>query len=259
MTCGTRRSMSSGSPVRAVLRARAPRNARRRDRRARQYRRRSRTKAATQTSGRPRRTAHHRCQHPAIGGDSLLQGSVTAAPQHLTWTAPINPSVRQPEQSWSSTRGTATCLPWRATRRTSPATSSPISQDRFQQLNADPAAGSALTNRAVTGLYPPGYTFKIFTAVAALRAGLVAPGQLYRGRKLLQASEVQRPPEMHVEKHRRQRSSGPLLSPRRHQGLERLVLLQPRLPVLSARRVFDELAGFPVNDVETVSGSGRER
>ena len=55
-----------------------------------------------------------------------------------------------------------------------------IAQERFQQLYADPAAGSPLTNRAVTGLYPPGSTFEIFTAVAALRAGLVGPGQLYR-------------------------------------------------------------------------------
>ena len=55
-----------------------------------------------------------------------------------------------------------------------------ISRERFQQLYADPAAGSPLTNRAVTGLYPPGSTFKIFTAVAALRAGLVTPAQPYR-------------------------------------------------------------------------------
>ena len=64
----------------------------------------------------------------------------------------------------------------------------------------------------------------------ARRAGAALPG-----RRLLQASKSQRPPEMHVAKRRRHevRAQCP---PRRHQGLERLVLLQPRLPVLSASK-----------------------
>lgn len=42
----------------------------------------------------------------------------------------------------------------------------------FAALNSDPA--SPLINRAIDGLYPPGSTFKIFTAASALDAGTVA-------------------------------------------------------------------------------------
>lgn len=88
--------------------------------------------------------------------------------------------MRQLEQSWSSPEdGDVLAMASYPTYEPSGFVPS-IAQERFQQLYADPAAGSPLTNRAVTGLYPPGSTFEIFTAVAALRAGLVGPGQLYR-------------------------------------------------------------------------------
>lgn len=48
-----------------------------------------------------------------------------------------------------------------------------ISPERWRQLNTDPA--KPLLHRAVTGLYPPGSTFKIFTAALGLELGVVDP------------------------------------------------------------------------------------
>ena len=49
-----------------------------------------------------------------------------------------------------------------------------VSQQRFDELT-DAAAGAALTNKAIDGQYFPGSTFKVVTAVAGLRAGVVTP------------------------------------------------------------------------------------
>jgi penicillin-binding protein 2 len=43
---------------------------------------------------------------------------------------------------------------------------------------ADPAANHPTLNRAVSGVYPPGSTFKPVTALAALQAGLLQPDEL---------------------------------------------------------------------------------
>jgi len=50
-----------------------------------------------------------------------------------------------------------------------------ISQDEFEELT-DPEAGNALLNRAISGEYAPGSTFKVVTALAGLRAELLDPG-----------------------------------------------------------------------------------
>ncbi len=47
----------------------------------------------------------------------------------------------------------------------------------FARLHDDPA--SPFLNRALNGLYPPGSTFKIFTAAAALSAGVVTPASTF--------------------------------------------------------------------------------
>ena len=49
-----------------------------------------------------------------------------------------------------------------------------ISQARFAQLQ-DPSAGNPLNNRVIQGLYAPGSTFKLVTALAGLERGLISP------------------------------------------------------------------------------------
>ena len=49
-----------------------------------------------------------------------------------------------------------------------------ISQERFDELFKGDDKRSPLTNRASFGLYPPGSTFKPFTAIAGLRSGLIS-------------------------------------------------------------------------------------
>ncbi len=48
-----------------------------------------------------------------------------------------------------------------------------ITQERYDELFKGEEKASPLTNRATFGLYPPGSTFKPFTAVAGLRAGMI--------------------------------------------------------------------------------------
>jgi penicillin-binding protein 2 len=52
-----------------------------------------------------------------------------------------------------------------------------VSQKELRAL-ANPAANHPTLNRAVSGVYPPGSTFKPVTALAALQAGLLQPDEL---------------------------------------------------------------------------------
>lgn len=53
-----------------------------------------------------------------------------------------------------------------------------IRPEAFAALQ-DPANHYPLTNRAIQGQYAPGSTFKLFTALAALRTGLIAPNTTF--------------------------------------------------------------------------------
>ncbi len=53
-----------------------------------------------------------------------------------------------------------------------------IKEERFRELN-DPNGSYPLTNRAIQGLYAPGSTFKLATAVAALEEGVISPSYTY--------------------------------------------------------------------------------
>lgn len=52
--------------------------------------------------------------------------------------------------------------------------------ERFAELSADPAA--PLVDRAIQGLYPPGSTFKVVTAAAALATGVTTLDTAWHGR-----------------------------------------------------------------------------
>jgi penicillin-binding protein 2 len=51
-----------------------------------------------------------------------------------------------------------------------------ISTDRYQQLTGGEAVDNPLVNRAIEGLYAPGSTFKVVTATAGMKAGIITAG-----------------------------------------------------------------------------------
>jgi penicillin-binding protein 2 len=53
----------------------------------------------------------------------------------------------------------------------------PLSNSEFEALAGKGSSGGPLTNRATEGAYPTGSTFKPFTAMAALEAGVITPGE----------------------------------------------------------------------------------
>ncbi len=83
------------------------------------------------------------------------------------------PRTAAPSWPWIRTR--ARCSRSRRTRRsTRPSTSGRVEPKDLKRL-ADPAANYPTLNRAVSGLYPPGSTFKPVTALAGIQEGLLNP------------------------------------------------------------------------------------
>ncbi|HYV59288.1 MAG TPA: penicillin-binding protein 2 [Acidimicrobiia bacterium] len=66
-----------------------------------------------------------------------------------------------------------------------------ITPEEFQQLNR-PESNFPLVNRAVQGLYAPGSTFKLFTAIAALQSGQLDPNAGYYDRGCIDIGDQQR-------------------------------------------------------------------
>lgn len=54
-----------------------------------------------------------------------------------------------------------------------------ISQERYDELTKGKASENPLVNRAISGLYAPGSTFKLVTAYGAMESGLIPPNFSY--------------------------------------------------------------------------------
>ncbi|MFP5361255.1 MAG: penicillin-binding transpeptidase domain-containing protein [Thermoleophilia bacterium] len=67
----------------------------------------------------------------------------------------------------------------------------PITQKRYEQLVGVGGVGP-LFNRAISGRYPTGSTFKAITAMAGLEKGLVTPGAVINDEGCIQVGEVER-------------------------------------------------------------------
>ncbi|HEX3542650.1 MAG TPA: penicillin-binding protein 2 [Acidimicrobiales bacterium] len=63
-----------------------------------------------------------------------------------------------------------------------------ISQAKFTQYLNDP--GHPLNDRSIQGLYAPGSTFKLVTAVAGLQSGIINPTQYFNDRGFLQLGKI---------------------------------------------------------------------
>jgi penicillin-binding protein 2 len=67
----------------------------------------------------------------------------------------------------------------------------PLSQQRYEELLGEGGAGP-LFNRAISGRYPTGSTFKAVTALAGLENGLISPGATINDTGCIQVGEAER-------------------------------------------------------------------
>ena len=66
----------------------------------------------------------------------------------------------------------------------------PLTQPQFDALiGGNEAGGGPLFNRATEGAYPTGSTFKPITAMAALEAGVITPGEAFGGGSCIEAGK----------------------------------------------------------------------
>ncbi|MBC7246946.1 MAG: penicillin-binding protein 2 [Actinobacteria bacterium] len=69
-----------------------------------------------------------------------------------------------------------------------------IDEEEWRKLN-DPANNYPLNNRAIVGQYPPGSTFKVVTAMAALQEGMVAARSPFRCNHVFNRGEFEQFPK----------------------------------------------------------------
>jgi penicillin-binding protein 2 len=67
----------------------------------------------------------------------------------------------------------------------------PFTQERYEQLLGEGGVGP-LFNRAISGRYPTGSTFKAVTALAGLEKGLITPGATISDEGCIQVGEIER-------------------------------------------------------------------
>ncbi len=67
----------------------------------------------------------------------------------------------------------------------------PLTKAEYASLEGSSTAGGPLTDRAVNGTYPTGSTFKPITAMGALEAGVMTPGEAFGGGQCIHVSTEQ--------------------------------------------------------------------
>jgi penicillin-binding protein 2 len=75
--------------------------------------------------------------------------------------------------------GGISCPEWRSLQGLDPAGSCKNVQKEIDAMPSDSRPISKLSNRAIAGLYPPGSTFKLATALVGLKLGLITPDTPY--------------------------------------------------------------------------------
>ena len=121
--------------------------------------------------GRPQPAADAR-PRPAAGGRKGAAGGHRQRPRAAA-------SRRTPGRSWRWTRATGEILAIGSYPSFNPNRfAKPLTQPEYERARGQRLGGAGRsTDRAVNGTYPTGSTFKPITAMAALEAGVITPGE----------------------------------------------------------------------------------
>ena len=172
--------------------------------------------------GRARTSAHDRPRHPAHGRGVARAGHGGRARVRDSATrSSVCRTTRPAPEPWScSTRTTGRSSRWRRPRPTTPPSSPTASRPRSSSSSTRPESNFPLVNRAVQGLYAPGSTFKLVTALAGSPDRAARPE---RRRSTTAGASASATDASAATTRRTARHRQP---PARAHGLERRVLLQ---------------------------------